>query len=214
MLHYGDSAPQMNDHSVELTSCLMRLQAGDESARGELLTRSRARLERLARQMLRDFGRVRRWEDTLDIYQQAAMRLDQALKSVALETPTDYYRLAACQIRRVLIDLARHYYGPEGPGAFHRSAALAPNSETCRPDDNEPMDESRDGGQLALWTDFHAMVERLPTAQRDVFDLLWYQGLTQEAAAELLGVSDRTVRQRWREARLAISAALKGELPF
>jgi DNA-directed RNA polymerase specialized sigma24 family protein len=42
-------------------------------------------------------------------------------------------------------------------------------------------------------------VARLPDKLRAVFDLLWYQGLTQAEAAALLGVAVRTVKSRWLE---------------
>ena len=44
-------------------------------------------------------------------------------------------------------------------------------------------------------------------------DLLYYQGLTQAEAAEVLGVSERTVKRRWQAARLALHDALGGEIP-
>ncbi len=48
---------------------------------------------------------------------------------------------------------------------------------------------------------------------REVFGLIWYHGLTQREAAAVLDVSERTVRGRWQEARLAMRRALGGQLP-
>jgi RNA polymerase sigma factor (sigma-70 family) len=48
---------------------------------------------------------------------------------------------------------------------------------------------------------------------REVFDLIWYDGLTQREAADVLDVSERTVRSRWLEARMALREALGGQLP-
>jgi RNA polymerase sigma factor (sigma-70 family) len=45
---------------------------------------------------------------------------------------------------------------------------------------------------------FHAAVEQLPDAEREVVELTFYHGLTQPEIAELLGVDERTVRRRWR----------------
>jgi DNA-directed RNA polymerase specialized sigma24 family protein len=45
-----------------------------------------------------------------------------------------------------------------------------------------------------------------------VFDMLWYQGLTQAEAAALLQVSERTLQRRWRAACERLHAALDGEL--
>jgi RNA polymerase sigma-70 factor (ECF subfamily) len=51
-------------------------------------------------------------------------------------------------------------------------------------------------------------VEALPEPERAAFDLLWYQGLTQEEAAQVLGVSISTVKRRWLDARLSLQQAL------
>ncbi len=55
--------------------------------------------------------------------------------------------------------------------------------------------------------------ERLPAEEREVFDLLWYQELSQAEAAALLGVSERTIKRRWQSARIMLHDALKGEIP-
>jgi hypothetical protein len=52
-----------------------------------------------------------------------------------------------------------------------------------------------------------------PMEEREVFDLLWYHALTQAEAAELLQVTDRTVKRRWRSARLRLHRALRRESP-
>jgi DNA-directed RNA polymerase specialized sigma24 family protein len=58
--------------------------------------------------------------------------------------------------------------------------------------------------------EFHRIVEGLPG---EVFELLWYHGLTQKEAAELLGVSEWTLKRRWQEARIALAQALGGSPP-
>jgi RNA polymerase sigma-70 factor (ECF subfamily) len=67
--------------------------------------------------------------------------------------------------------------------------------------------------RLAAWAEFHRRAEGLPPEEREVFDLLWYQGLSQAEAAAVLGVSDRTAKRRWQAARLRLHEALNGELP-
>ena len=66
---------------------------------------------------------------------------------------------------------------------------------------------------LTAWTEFHEKVQRLPEAEREVFDLLWYQGLTQPEAAAMLGVTDRTVKNRWRSAKLRLQEMLADGIP-
>src|SRR5262245_64782591 len=102
-----------DDATTILQGWLDRLRAGDDRAREQLLESSNERLARLARKLLRDSPGVRRWEQTDDVLQNALLRLDRALKAVVPPTSRDYFRLAAAMIRRELIDLARHHFGPE-----------------------------------------------------------------------------------------------------
>src|SRR5262249_32858685 len=116
------SEPVMSDSaSVQLQRCLDRLRQGDAAARNDLLSSACDRLQGLTRKMLNDARGVRRWEQTDDVLQNALLRLSRALEAVTPATARDFYRLAAAQIRRELIDLARHYYGPQGAGAHHAS---------------------------------------------------------------------------------------------
>src|SRR5438105_2429510 len=114
--------------TVKIQGCLQRLQAGDETARPQLLQVAYVRLERLARKMLRDYPRLKRWEDTGDVLQNAALRLHRALNEVKPASVVDFLRLAALNIRRELLDLTKHYFGPEGQGAHH--ATPRPDPET------------------------------------------------------------------------------------
>jgi RNA polymerase sigma factor (sigma-70 family) len=56
-------------------------------------------------------------------------------------------------------------------------------------------------------------VEALPDKEREIFDLLWYQGLSQSEAADALEVDLRTIKRRWRSARIMIYEALDGQSP-
>jgi RNA polymerase sigma-70 factor (ECF subfamily) len=164
--------------------------------------------------MLRDFPRVHRWEQTDDVLQGAALRLLRTLTDVQPADAADFFRLAGLNVRRELLDLAKHYYGPLGLGAHHATVEQRPDQSATSAQRNEPADASDDGPErLAAWTEFHQQVERLPEEEREVFSLLWYQGLTQAEAAEVLGVSDRTIKRRWQTARLHLHDALGGRLP-
>jgi RNA polymerase sigma-70 factor (ECF subfamily) len=121
--------------------------------------------------------------------------------------------LAAVSIRRELLDLAKHYYGPRGLGANYASVENKGAARTSSAAGFDPADAAADADQLAAWTDFHTQVERLPDEERAVFDLLWYQELSQVEAAELLNISLRTVKRRWASARLKLHQALDGALP-
>jgi RNA polymerase sigma-70 factor (ECF subfamily) len=195
------------------TELLAGWRAGREVAREELLKHSGERLLRLTRKMLREqFAHVKRWEETDDVLQQAMLRLHTAMSAVKPESTRHFYNLATMQIRRELIDLARSYYGPQGQGANHETDVIATDDNRSRSPKHEASDSSGEPTNLAEWTEFHERVVALPTEEREVVDLLWYQDLSQVAAAELLGVSERTVRRRWVAAQAALAAAAPGRL--
>jgi RNA polymerase sigma factor (sigma-70 family) len=199
----------VTDPTVHLQGCLDRLQAGDELAREELLTSACARLQRLTRKMLQGDPRVKRWEQTDDVFQNATLRLYRALHDVRPQSVQEFFRLAAVQIRRELIDLARHYYGPEGLAA-HFLTDSAPSDRDGTPRAAAETDDlTHEPTRLAMWREVHQQVEALPEDQREVFDLLWYQELTEVEAAALLNVSVRTVQRRWQAARLSLHRILK-----
>jgi RNA polymerase sigma factor (sigma-70 family) len=193
--------------SLQIQCLVDRLQAGDESARKELLNCACDRMLRLTRKMLKSFPRVKRWEQTDDVLQNASLRLYRSLGQVKPATVSEFFRLAAANIRRELLDLAKHYYGPQGQGAKHASIGGASASAFEQPGSAE------NSSRLATWAEFHRQAELLPAEEREVFDLLWYQGLSQAEAAGLLNVSERTVKRRWQSARLYLHNALHGELP-
>jgi RNA polymerase sigma-70 factor (ECF subfamily) len=200
-----------SNKTLQIQGWIDRLQAGDESAREGLLKCACERLERLTRKMLQSFPRVKRWEETGDVFQDAALRLYRTLKDITPKDVREFFRLAALNVRRALLDLAKHYCGPEGQDAHH--ATWNADSDRTGGDVPQPADDTCDPARLALWTEFHKKVDALPDEDREVFDLLWYQGLSQAEAAEVLGVSERTIKRRWQAARLALHKALGGQMP-
>ncbi len=184
-----------NIHASLIQQLLPRAAAGDEAALDALLRHCSDRFTALTRRMLGDFRRVRRWAETDDVLQNALLRLVKALQSVKPATPREFLALASLQIRRELIDLARRCYGPEGIGANHDSA---PNAA---PDLADRRDEP---SSLAQWTELHEQIGALPEEEREVVGLLFYQGLSQAEAAEVLGMSLRTVQRRWHDALLKL----------
>jgi RNA polymerase sigma-70 factor (ECF subfamily) len=197
---------EVNGHTAILGRWLERLREGDEAARHEVINHACERLEVLTRRMLRHYPRLRRWEQTGDVLQNALLRLHHSLATVQPASPAQFYGLAAAQVRRELIDLARHHFGPQGAAAHHHTDGPEQLSG-----DGPVVNKQDPGGEptsLAEWTEFHERVQQLPSAEREVFDLLWYEGLTQVEAAQVLGVTDRTIKNRWRSAKLDLQRQL------
>lgn len=179
------------------------MKEGDLSAREELVRAIVGRMERLARKMLRSFPNVRRWEQTDDILQNALMRLLRSLEKVEPGSVREFFGLAALEIRRELIDLARHFGGPEGPGAHHASHPGQESGSIWQPAVANP------DADLEKWTAFHREVENLPVEQREVVGLMFYNGMSSTEAAELFQVSDRTIRRWWNSAMLKLHQHLQ-----
>jgi RNA polymerase sigma-70 factor (ECF subfamily) len=129
------------------------------------------------------------------------MRLYLALGEAAPESVRHFYNLAAMQIRRELLDLAKHHFGPEGLGTRHDTdSGNKRQREPAVGDEPATLDE---------WTEFHRQVEALPDDEREVFNLLWYEELGQDEAAAVLGLSPRTLRRRWKAAKVRLYDALR-----
>jgi RNA polymerase sigma factor (sigma-70 family) len=196
---------------VRLASCMDRLRAGEPSARDEVIEISYRRLDAMVRRMLKRDDRVSAWEQADDVLQNAAVRLWRALDRVKPATVDEFLGLAATQIRRELLDLARHYYGPHGQG----SNQVAPAAGRDGPDSStapvfEGVETTYDPSRLAIWTEFHRAVEALPDDERALCEMLWYLGLPQDEVAQVLGVDPSTVKRRWRGVRLKLHRAVRG----
>ena len=185
----------------QLQKLLEEAAAGDSRAYAELIDRTGERLVRLCRKMLKNYPHLRRWEQTDDVFQNAVLRLYQSLDHVRPNTVRDFYGLACLQIRRTLIDLARHHFGPRGDAAHHQSDVAEHGTRPMVPEN------------LEGWASFHEAIDLLPASEREVFSLIWYGGVTQAEAAKILGVSDRTVLRRMHRARMLIHRSMQGQHP-
>jgi RNA polymerase sigma-70 factor (ECF subfamily) len=176
---------------------------GDSAAHEALLDHACDRLLRLTRKMFQTYSALHRWAQTDDVFQNAMVRLHRALAKVQVKSVRDFFNLAAEQIRRELIDLKRHYFGPRGRGTKHHTDGQPSDDEggSLHRTAKEPQD-------IAGWSDCLAEVKKLAEDEQEIVNLLFYQGLTQEEAARVLGLSFRTLKRRWQSVRLKLYEAL------
>lgn len=173
--------------SMYLNDCLERWRGGDREAANELLLRTKARLEKLAKRMLRSFPNVRSIADTGDVLNSSLVRLLRSLRTMQPKTTRDFFNLAAVHIRRELLDLARRC---KSKIRFSGAIPAEPESE---PEAETPAD-------FEFWVRFHQLVDKLPAEEREVVGLVFYHGWTQAQIAELFKIDERTVRRRWQKA--------------
>jgi RNA polymerase sigma factor (sigma-70 family) len=199
------------DLETLLTDCLARLSAGDDSARATILEVCNSRLRELSHRLLGNFAKVRRWNDTDDVAQNAALRLYRALGECTPDSPSGLMGLLATQIQRELLDLARKHAGSMSYAANHGT-----NVQEGSRGFEHVVERVADPGEgddeipIQRWEQFHEAVEALPDELREVFKLTWYLGLGRDAIGKALGISVRTVSRRWQEARELVEHAVGG----
>ncbi len=120
----------------------------------------------------------------------------KALEKVEPKSELHLEHLAALQIRRTLLTLAENL--EHSVRSCHATPSLRGASYSSL--DDVPAEEER-SDELARWAELHRSVARLPERPREVFQLIWYRGLSRRDVATLMGVNIRTVQRSFREAR-------------
>jgi len=191
---------------TQLQGLLDQSLAGNPAAKEALLHHACDRLLKLTRKMFHGHPGLRRWTQTDDIFQGALVRLHRALSQTEVETVRHFFNLATVQIRRELIDLSRKTFGPHGIGRNHHTDFQPPDQAggSLHRISDEP-------DNLESWEEFHLRIDELPEQEKEVFSLLYYEGLEQTEVAKLLDISERTVRNRWNRAKLLLAGELADE---
>jgi RNA polymerase sigma-70 factor (ECF subfamily) len=126
-------------------------------------------------------------------------RLLKAMREARPRTVRQFFALANRHIRWELNDLARRL--DEQPDAVELREGLAPaapsSGSALGPDARRILEA----------------IEDLPEDEREAFDLVRIQGLTQPEAAEILGVSAATVKRRLNRGVLRLSQRLNDLRP-
>ncbi len=118
-----------------------------------------------------------------------------ALQKVRPRTVREFFALANQHMRWQLNDLARRLDDRPRAAALAESGVAAPSGS----DDSLLSQEA----QRML-----GAIEGLPEAEREVFELVRMQGLTQTEVAEIVGVSAKTVQRRLNRARVLLAERL------
>jgi RNA polymerase sigma factor (sigma-70 family) len=210
--------PVHHDSNAVLQGQLVRASTGDADARRRLLEFTRDRLMRHARRFLHTrYARLEPFEQTDDVVQQLYVKiLEQQdrfwidANGEPVRTLAEFFGHTSAWMRDVLCDQMRKAHGRDD----NRPAVLpldgGPSDAAFR---QEPSSSTYDAEKLRRWTEFHEAVAKLPDDLRAVFDLLWYQEISQAEAAALLDIAVPTVKLRWMKARLQVQETLGGS-PF
>jgi RNA polymerase sigma-70 factor (ECF subfamily) len=183
--------------TTQIDLLLQLLESGGERAIVALIEATSERLRYIARKKLAGFPAVRTQAETDDVLQEALLKLDRALRVQTPATAREYLGLAALQIERVLLDLARKFRG-RSPAELMDDSLVQITTESLKTDD---------------WVAFHEAVERLPEPPQYVFRLHYYLGLTQDQIAQQVDQSRKTVGHQIRRAKLLLAERLVSDQP-
>jgi RNA polymerase sigma factor (sigma-70 family) len=164
----------------------------------ELLDRAVGRLRILCTSLLlRSYPRLTRPPLNLEadeLLGAVVERLLKAMRQVRPGTVRQFFALANQHMRWELNDLARRL--DEQPDAVELREGLVPAAQSSG------SALSPDGRRIL------ETIEDLPEDEREVFGLVRIQGLTQAEAAEILGISSKTVQRRLNRGVLLLAQRL------
>ena len=182
----------------EITQLLVAWSSGDQSALTRLAPLVYDELHRLAHHYMRG-ERAGHTLQTTALVNEAYVRLID-WKNVRWQNRAHFFAVSAQLMRRILVDFARaHNYEKRGGGVrpveLDKAAKVADDKST---------------NMVALDEALKALAE-LDDRQSRVVELRFFGGLTNHEVAEVLKVSEATVRRDWSLARAWLHRELTGD---
>ncbi|MGC2059527.1 MAG: sigma-70 family RNA polymerase sigma factor [Candidatus Sulfotelmatobacter sp.] len=186
----------MEPASTDVTVLLIELTKGDKSAASRLIPLVYDELRRLAS----NYMRREREDHTLQataLVHEAYVKLVQQ-RSVDWQSRAHFFGIAAQVMRRILIDHARGRLREKRGGG--EQAVVLDDVFVFSPEKSHELlklDESLD------------RLSRIDPRQGKIVELRFFAGLTVEEAAEVLGISPKTVKRDWSMAKAWLYGDLK-----
>ncbi len=190
----GMTTSPLADDGVEVTHLLARARAGDNSALSAAYTAIYDELKRAARQQLR---RMRDDFQTTALVHEAYMKLAGGAQLAAVDR-NHLLALSARAMRQVLVDDAR------ARKADKRGGGQEALTLTARLDAGE-----RAVLEVLELDDLLKRLHALDERAAQVVELRYFGGYEETEIAQMLDVTDRTVRRDWRKARAFLLKALE-----
>jgi RNA polymerase sigma factor (TIGR02999 family) len=174
----------------DVTQILSAIELGDRKAAGELLPLVYGELRRLAKQKLAQEKPGQTLQATALVHE-AFLRLVDGEAISRWDSRGHFFAAAAEAMRRILVDKARRKRAEKHGGQLARQelddvdiAAPAPSEDLL----------ALDGALVKL--------EAEDPVKAQLVKLRYFAGLSEEAAAQALGISRTTAHRHWRYARV------------
>jgi len=182
--------------SRDVTLLLSTLTRGDEAAASKLIPLVYDELRRLAASYMRREHEGHTLQATALVHEAYLKLVEQ--RSVTWQSRAHFFGVAAQLMRRILIDHARGHLRQKR-GGEHKKVSL---------DETFVFSEQKSAELLAV-NDALELLARVDSRQARVVELRFFAGLSVEEAAEVLGVSPKTVKRDWSVAKAWLYAELK-----
>jgi RNA polymerase sigma factor (TIGR02999 family) len=182
----------------DITQLLVQAKGGDSAAIDALFAELYPQLRRMAHARLASGGRHTMLETSALVHECYVKFADAGRLSV--NDRAHFLAYTATAMRSIIVDFARgRLRERRGGDAVHQTL-------------NTEVVEGLPAGDEQI-VEVHEALQQL--AQRDprlvqVVELRYFVGLSEQEIAEVLGVTERTVRRDWEKARLLLADALRG----
>jgi len=187
-----------NDAPNDVTRLLAQLAHGDQAVLDELLPRIYAELRGLASNYL---SREHRKNHTLQptaLVHEAYLRLvDQ--KAARWEGRSHFFGAAANIMRQILVDHARRHNAEKRGGEF----------EKMQLEESIVIASKEKSFELLALDEALEELATIDSQKSKIVELRYFGGLSVEETAEVLGVSEITVKRHWRVAKAWLYDRLK-----
>ncbi len=181
-----------------ITRLLSQVAEGQEHARDDLVSAVYQQLRKIAQRRMAGEGPNPSLQAT-ELVHEAYLKLEPGMGERGFRNRSDFYGAAAEAMRRILIDHARRRRAAKrGSGR----PALPISNVAQLADAGDPEDV------LALNEAFEHLESENPELAK-VVSLRFFAGLSVEETAKTLGVSEPTVKRRWRFARTVLFEVLE-----
>jgi RNA polymerase sigma factor (TIGR02999 family) len=189
------SARAMSE-SQEVTLLLSALTRGDDGAASKLIPVVYDELRRLAGSYMRR-ERVDHTLQATALVHEAYLKLIEQ-RSVNWQSRAHFFGIAAQLMRRILIDHARGH-SRQKRGGEQKKVSL----------DGAFVFSGQQADELLAVDDSLNQLAKIDARQAKVVELRFFGGLSVEEAAEVLGVSPKTVKRDWSVAKAWLYADLR-----
>lgn len=188
--------PDQKPH--EVTQILREWSEGDKGAADRLFPIVYDELKRQARVYLNRERLNHTLQPTALVHEAYLRLIDQTI--LTAENRTHFYAIASRMMRQILVDHARRHKSEKRGGAAERFSI----------EDLQISTEQSAGDLLEL----HEALEKLEALDQRksrVVEMRFFGGLKESEIAEILGVTEKTVRRDWQFAKLWLFRELSEE---